>query len=42
MRVCESGEEERMPSSLADLLFAVVTIASFVVLIAFVYGCDRL
>jgi hypothetical protein len=27
---------------MADLLFAVVTIASFAVLIAFVYGCAKL
>ena len=27
---------------MADLLFAVVTVASFALLIAFVYACDRL
>jgi hypothetical protein len=27
---------------MADLLFAVTTVASFAVLIAFVAGCDRL
>jgi hypothetical protein len=31
-----------MPGILADLLFAVVTVASFAVLIAFTYACDRL
>jgi hypothetical protein len=31
-----------MPGTLADLLFAVVTAASFVVLVAFTYACDRL
>jgi hypothetical protein len=31
-----------MPSILADVLFLVVTAASFVLLIAFTYACDRL
>lgn len=35
-----SGFTEKQ--DMADLLFVVVTVASFALLIAFVYACDRL
>jgi hypothetical protein len=31
-----------MPGVLADLLFLIVTVATFVALVAFVYACGRL